>query len=295
MKKILLTGGTGFIGRNILESNLVEKYEIVAPIRKELDCSDDESVASFFNKYTYFDFIIHAAAKPGHRNAADTTSLLLTNSRMLFNLLKHKDKFGKILNMGSGAAYDMRHYVPKMKEEYFGTYIPADEHGYNKYILGQFLPHIDNVIDFRIFGVFGKYEDYAIRFISNAICKAIFNLPITLRQDRKFDYLYINDLMPILDYFMSNNVSNKAYNITPDQSVHLLDLANLVKTISGKNIDVLVASDGLGIEYSGHNGLLRSEMSNLEFTPLGQAVEELYKWYFDNKSTIKEELLRTDK
>ncbi|NDC41926.1 MAG: NAD-dependent epimerase/dehydratase family protein, partial [Chitinophagia bacterium] len=191
MKKILITGGSGFIGRNLKESYLAARYEVHTPTRAELDCSDDTSVAQFLKQH-YFDAIIHSAAKPGHRNAADTSSIFFTNSRMLFNLLHHNDRFGKLINMGSGAVYDMRHYRPKMKESYFGTHIPADEHGYNKYLLGRMLPVLENVYDFRIFGIFGKYEDYAIRFISNAICKALYDLPITLRQNRMFDYLYIN-------------------------------------------------------------------------------------------------------
>ena len=66
-----------------------------------------------------FDVVIHSAAKPGHRNAGDSNSLLYTNSRMLFNLLKYQDSWGKLLNMGSGAIYDMQNYQPKMKEDFF--------------------------------------------------------------------------------------------------------------------------------------------------------------------------------
>ena len=294
MKKILVTGGSGFIGRNIGESFLNDKYQLHLPTRKELDCGDDESVAKYFSTHA-FDVIIHSAAKPGHRNASDTSSLLLTNSRMMSNLLKYQDSWGKLLNMGSGAVYDMRHYKPKMKETYFGSHIPADEHGYNKYILGRLLPQLTNVYDFRIFGIFGKYEDYAIRFISNAICKAIFDLPISLKQDKKFDYLYIADLMPMLEHFIEHTPSEKAFNITPDNAINLLELANIVREVSGKNIDIMVEQPGLGMEYSGDNALLKTEMSNLNFTPISTAVQELYRWYSDNKTIINKELLLTNK
>lgn len=292
--KVLVTGGSGFIGKNISESYLKDKYQLFLPTRAELDCSNDESVASYFSKHQ-FDVVIHSAAKPGHRNAQDTSSLLMTNSRMIFNLLKHQNSWGKLLNMGSGAIYDMQHYQPKMKESYFGTHIPKDEHGYNKYILGQLIPHLNNVYDFRIFGIFGKYEDYAIRFISNAICKSIFDLPITLRQNRKFDYLYIEDLMPILEYFIIHNPKEKAFNITPDNSVELLRVAQMVKEISKKNIEIKVAQEGLGTEYSGDNSLLHTEIKNLKFTPIEKAIEKLYNWYEQNKNNLNKELLLTDK
>ncbi len=294
MKTILLTGGSGFIGKNIMESYLTGKYNIVAPRRAELDCFDDESVARFFEG-KHFDVVIHSAARPGHRNAGDTAGLLLTNSRMMANLLHHQLHWGKLLNIGSGAVYDMRHYEPKMPETYFGKHIPIDEHGYNKYLLGKMLPCLNNVYDLRLFGVFGKYEDYAIRFISNAICKSIFDLPITLRQDRKFDYLFIDDLHSILEYFIENSPAERAFNITPDEAVGLLEIAQIIKQVAGSKIPIQVATEELGMEYSGSNKLLRAHFPDVRFTPITQAVETLYKWYNENKQSLKKELLLTDK
>jgi O-succinylhomoserine sulfhydrylase len=60
--RILVTGGNGFIGRNIKESYLSQKHTIIAPSRLELDCSDDKSVETFF-KNNSFDVVIHSATK----------------------------------------------------------------------------------------------------------------------------------------------------------------------------------------------------------------------------------------
>lgn len=294
MKKILVTGGSGFIGRNISESYLADKYDIVAPRRAELDLTNDDSIEAYFEKHR-FDVVIHAAARPMHRNATDTTHLLLNNSRMMLSILKYQHAWGKFLNMGSGSIYDMRHYQPKMPESYFGTHIPADELGYNKYLFGKLLPTFNHVYDFRIFGIYGKYEDYAIRFISNAICKALFNLPITLRQNRRFDYLYIDDLMPVLEHFIENSPEERSFNITPDEPAELLAIARLVKDISGKDLPITVANQSMGPEYSGANTLLRSTMKSIKFTPIEQGVRALYQWYSDNIAGIDKQLLMTDK
>ena len=119
MKRILLTGGSGFIGRNIRESFLAEKYEIVSPSHKEVNWADSEAMDAWFSTRS-FDAVIHAAVKPGHRNAPDHEHLLYTNTRMFFNLVCHADCCGRILNIGSGAIYGMRHYEPAMKEDFFG-------------------------------------------------------------------------------------------------------------------------------------------------------------------------------
>ena len=295
MKTILLTGGSGFIGKNILESNLPTKYNILSPRHKDLDLSDTESVDAYFANHR-IDYVIHAAVKPGHRNAPDLRDLFLTNTRMFFNLERHSSEYEKMIIIGSGAIYDGTKYRPKMTEDEWVKYIPQDEHGYCKYVCEKVIQKSSNIYDLRVFGIFGKYEDYSIRFISNAICKAIMNLPITIRQDRKFDYIYVEDLIPVLDWFIENSPKYHSYNITPDKSISLHDLAKLVKMVAGKNeLPIQIANEGLGLEYSGDNRLIKSEYSEYSMRPIKESVRQLYFWYYDNKDTIDINKLLVDK
>lgn len=293
-KCILLTGGSGFIGRNIQESFLSDKYQLLSPSSKELNLSDEESVDAYFNSHR-IDIVIHAAVKPGHRNAKDTSNLFYINTRMFFNLERHKNDYEKMLVIGSGAIYDNRHYRPKMRETAWRDFIPVDEHGYCKYVCENVIEHSPNIYDLRVFGVFGKYEDFAIRFISNTICKTLYGLPITIRQNRKFDYLFVDDLMRILDWFICNTPMHHSYNITPDISVSLYDLAMLVKKISEKDLPVLVSEEGMGLEYSGDNSRLRNEIKSLTFTPLNDSVRSLMEWYQSRMDMIDINLLLLDK
>lgn len=292
--KILLTGGSGFIGKNIAESYLAEKYQLFVPKRSELDLSSQESVDDYFQGKE-FDVVIHGAVKPSHRNAQDINNTLNTNLRMFHHLLRNRDNYGKFINLGSGAIYDNRNYKPKMSEDYAGKYIPLDDHGLCKYVIKQQIDVLPNFVDLRVFGVFGRYEDYAIRFISNAICKSIFNLPITLKQNRNFDYLWVDDLMPILDHFIQNDFVGSAYNVTPDNSIELLELALLVKEISGKNIPISVADEGLGLEYSGDNQQLKSFIPDVKFTHIKESVSMLYDWYLQQHECLDINCLLTDK
>jgi nucleoside-diphosphate-sugar epimerase len=291
---ILLTGGTGFIGRNVLESFLRQKYNILAPKHRDLELLNEDLVREFF-KQNKIDVVIHAATKPGHRNAKEPGKGFYENTRMFFNLARNSEYFHKMLVIGSGAIYDMRYCQPKMTEEYFDTHVPVDEHGLCRYVCGKYIQKTDNIIDLRIFGIFGRYEDYAIRYISNMICKALFSLPLTIKQNRKFDYIYVNDLLPILDYFIQNNARYKEYNITPDNSIALLALAEKVRLIAGKNLPVVVAKEGMGLEYSGDNCRLKHEINGLKFTSIDEAIAELYEWYKENKYSINHELLLIDK
>ncbi len=294
MKKILITGSAGFIGRNIIESYLTKKYNFLAPSQKELDLTNAEKVKSFFQS-NKIDLVIHTAAKPAHRNASDLKDIFLTDARMFFNIVRNSQYFQKMIFLSSGAVYGLDHPLIKVKEDYCDTYVPSDEYGLHKYVAEKYIGLADNIVSLRIFGIFGKYENYPIRFISNAICKAIFDLPITIKQNRKFDYLYVKDLMPVLEYFIEKKPKHKAYNITPDSSIEIRALAEKIKKISGKDLPIKIAQSGIGMEYSGDNSRLRKEIANLKFTPIDESIEELYGWYSKNKDLIKREILLYDK
>lgn len=290
---ILITGGSGFIGRNLMEQ-LAPRFELLAPGHGELDLLDENAVRRFVREHR-IDTVIHTAIKPGHRNAIDLTNLVYTNTRMFFNLARNADTFDKMIFLSSGAVYDMRYYTPKMGEDYFDVHVPVDETGFPKYVCAKYAERLDNVIELRPFGVFGRYEDWEIRFISNAICKTLFDLPITIKQNRRFDYVCIDDLVRIIEHFVQNNTPHKAYNVTPDCAIELKTLAEKVRAVSEKDLDICIAEAGMGVEYSGDNSLLRSDLPNFEFTHIDEAIRSLYEWYRSNRHLIRREALLVDK
>ncbi|MBN1532971.1 MAG: NAD(P)-dependent oxidoreductase [Spirochaetes bacterium] len=292
--KIFLTGGSGFIGRNILESPLAGKHSILAPSHSELELLDEDAVRGYLERHSV-DVVLHGAVRPGHRNAKDPSRQLEFNTRMFFNIVRNSHLFKKMIVLGSGLVYDQRHYRPRMMEGYFDAHVPSDEGGLSKYVINKYIERSENIVDLRIFGIFGRYEDYSIRFISNMICKAILDLPLTMHQNRRFDYISIGDLVPVLGHFIENDFGHSCYNVTPDTSVELKSLAELVLDISGKDMPLMIARPGMGVEYSGDNSRLRGEVTGLSFTPLRKSIEALYGWYFEQRDRIDRESLLVDK
>ena len=86
MKKttIFLTGGNGFVGRNIKEY-FSDRYTIYAPSHKELDLLDTQAVEEFLKKHPV-DFLIHAANVGGTRKSDPSLNYLSPNQALLIEL-----------------------------------------------------------------------------------------------------------------------------------------------------------------------------------------------------------------
>ena len=91
---LFLTGGNGFIGRNIQEA-FSDRYTIIAPTHRELDLLDIEKVGEFLKAHPS-DVLIHAANVGGTRKSDPTLNYLNPNLRMFVNLLRCRKYFKKL-------------------------------------------------------------------------------------------------------------------------------------------------------------------------------------------------------
>ena len=293
--RILITGGSGFIGRHLAEQ-LAGTYEVSAPSSAELDLLNEQEVREYLDARR-FDVIVHTATTRSNRRLPAPPDLLDRNCRMFFNLVRNQGRFGKMIHFGSGAEYDKTGLPARVKEDYFDTRVPRDALGFSKYICAKHIERSDRIVNLRLFGVFGAYEDYTVRFISNACCRALKGLPIVLRQDIVFDYLYVNDLVKLTMWFVENDARRKAYNACTGRPVAISELARVIAQISaqvsGRNPDVSVMAEGMGPEYSADNSRMLSEMGGYRFWDLEDSIRDLYAWYERNEE-IDVEALRFD-
>jgi UDP-glucose 4-epimerase len=290
--RILITGGSGFIGRNLAEQ-LAATHEVLAPCSAELDLLKAGEVREYLAAHSC-DIVVHSATTRSNRRLPSPPDLLERNCRMFFNLARNVGRFGKMIHLGSGAEYGRTHLPAQVREDYFDTCVPADPYGFSKYICAKYIACSNQIVDLRLFGVFGKYEDYAVRFISNACCRAVKGLPIVIRQDVVFDYLYINDLARIVDWFISHEPHYKAYNVCTGVGVALTQLARVIGETAGHDLEVIVKSTGLAPEYTADNSLLLSEIDGFAFAKMPDCIKELYTWYAGRERDVECASLRFD-
>jgi UDP-glucose 4-epimerase len=284
--KILITGGNGFIAQSLLK-DFKNKYDVICLGRDQLDLLDSEQVRQYITEGS-FDVVIHAAtydAAPAF-TTKDPSKVLENNLKMFFNIARCSKFFGKMLYFGSGAEFGRENWIPQMSESYFDSHIPSDQYGLSKYIMTKHTEQSSNIYNLRLFGIAGEWDDWRYRFISLACCKAVFNMPITYRQNVFFDFLYIEDLVYICEWFMLNEPEHKIYNVCNGTSIDYQTLAEKIRSISNKDLEVEADTHGLNTEYSGNNSLLLKELLDYKFTSADEYIPRMYEWTLRNQHTI---------
>ncbi len=241
-----------------------------------------------------FDVVIHAATERANRAIGSTPGLLDRNCRMFFNLARNERRFGRMLFLSSGAVYSRAHWKPRMAESYFDRHVPEDEYGFSKYLCAKAIAGMRRVYEMRLFGVFGPYEDWRVRFPSNACCRAVFGMPVLIRQNVLFDYLDVEDLGDILELFLHNTPRYRHYNFASGRACSLEALAGIVVQVSGQRLSVRTRDSEMGTEYSADNSRLLAELPGFAFRGIHDSLARLYRWYESRKQSIDPALLCFD-
>ena len=117
--RILLTGGGGMVGRNLLEHSAIGEFEVIAPRSNELDLRDFNAVQTYLHKHQP-DIVIHAAGKVGgiQANMREPVGFLMENLDMGRNIVwaAHQAGIKRLINLGSSCMYPRNHSEP-LKEE----------------------------------------------------------------------------------------------------------------------------------------------------------------------------------
>ena len=110
---IFLTGGSGFLGRQIIDFAKKKNYEVIAPRSRELNIEKEDQSLNYFNdllkKEIKIDYIIHSAAYYGGIgfNQKYPIGLIDKNCRMALNIFEACKilKPKKIVSVGSACSY----------------------------------------------------------------------------------------------------------------------------------------------------------------------------------------------
>ena len=117
--RILITGASGMVGRNILEHHSIDEFEILAPSSKELNLLDFNAIQTYLNKHRP-NMVIHAAGKVGgiQANIREPISFLMENLDIGRNVVwgAYQAKVKSLINLASSCIYPRNHNEPLREE-----------------------------------------------------------------------------------------------------------------------------------------------------------------------------------
>tara|TARA_B100001057_G_C22862913_1_gene955330 strand:+ start:3692 stop:4621 length:930 start_codon:yes stop_codon:yes gene_type:complete len=223
--KIFLTGGTGMVGKNILENESSKLYDIVAPQREELDLLNKKSVFKYIKKNKP-DIIIHAAGIVGgiEANINNPVKFLKDNIDIGINLISASLENGvdNFLNLSSSCMYPKDAENP-LKEDLIlkGQLEPTNE-GYAlakivttrlcEYISREnLLKNYKTIIPCNLYGKYDNYEPESSHLIPAIIYKihqAKENNQTTIKiwgdGNARREFMYAGELANFIFYAIEN-------------------------------------------------------------------------------------------
>ena len=278
-KKILVTGGAGFIGSHLINKLVDLKSKVTVTVKYnsiidnqrlinvwnkihiiESDLRNTDSVLSLKNKK--FDYIFHLAA---YNHVGDSfTHISETINSNLFstiNLLEHGPFYKKFIHMGSSEIYGSQKRIPFNTSEMPNPMSPYAIGKYSSELYSILKNKIDkrNLICLRPFNTFGPFQSEKA-IIPEIIIKCLMGKPVlTTPGDQTREFNYVENIIEAMLLTSSKLKSfDSPINIGSNKPIKI---KNLVKKIH----------------------LLTNSKSKLQIGKINYRHNEIWKMQADNK------------
>ena len=254
MKKILVTGGAGFIGSCLAERLASDAENFVVAVDNFLtgshskiphskhnnlkfikaDANDFKDISSIFHAYS-FDFVFHYAAMVGvKRTQGNPVRVLndITGIRNILNLSKNTGVQRVYYSSSSEVYGEPVEYPQNEHTTPFNSRIPyAIVKNVGEAYFRSYKKEFD--LDFTIFRFFNTYgPKQSVDFVmSKFLSAALKNKDITLYGDGKQTrtFCYIDDnIDACVNAFYDNKIVNDVVNIGSDAEITISDLAKTI-------------------------------------------------------------------
>jgi UDP-glucose 4-epimerase len=213
LKRVVITGATGFVGANLTRRLLQQGHEIHLLVRTGCNLWRVEELGDMI-QFHYLslmdgleldrciagirpDWIFHLAAHGAYSWQTDVHQMVQTNIVGTINLVQAclKSGFEAFVNTGSSSEYGFKDHAPSEQE----WLEPNSHYAVTKAAATQYCRHIArssqaNILTLRLYSVFGPYED-PHRFMPTLIRHGLRGkLPPLANPDTARDYIYVDDV-----------------------------------------------------------------------------------------------------
>lgn len=261
-KKILVTGGLGFIGSHIVESllreganvRILDNYstgseENISNVVKDVEIikGDILNLSDLRKALKGIDIVSHQAAQLEITRAIeDPIEDLTTNTIGTLNLFRvcNEKNINRILMASSAGVYGQAVRVPQKEDSHptdpnwaYGVSKLANE----KYAMIMKDLYGLKITNFRYAIVYGPREWYG-RVLTIFLKRALENEPIVIFGDGNQirDFVFVEDLVAMHNMSIKNdNAMDQIFNISTSKGTSINDLAKNILKVSGKEIKII--------------------------------------------------------
>lgn len=307
--KILITGGTGFIGSHlanyltcnpqndvtICDNNFRGTYDDFVSNIKYIEC--DLTKKEEYEKLDNYDLVYHLAAINGTKNFYKIPyEVLKINTLININLIEWcKEKnIKKILYASSSEVYASTPFktVPTKEDVLLSiedVYNPRWSYAGTK-ILGE-LMFINSGLNFsivrphNIYGPRMGYDHVIPEVISRILKKE--NPFKVYGADQTRSFCFIDDAVKMMESIMNTDLSNsKTINLGVDDEISVIDLINKLFKVFDyfPTLDIVNSQQGSVIRRCPDVTLLQEIIGKVEMTDLNEGIKKTCDWYVNNSN-----------
>lgn len=304
--RVLITGGTGFIGANLARyfnsmghsvaitlqdsSKIWRISDIINRINTfKIDITDFSKVKEIFNLYKP-DIVINTAAYGGYHFENATQQIFQVNLNGTINLVEAflQSNSSLLINTGSSSEYGFKDRPMSEGDiiEPYGSYA-VSKSASTLYCRSRSIETGRKIVTFRLFSAFGYYEE-PHRLVPYVILstlresKAILNNPNNIR-----DFIFIDDISKAYAklIYQAETVNNgEIFNLGTGEETTIGKIVRIVENLTGKKLEIEWQYDNGRIgDKAEHWAADISKTSNvLNWKPqytLEQGLSETYKWF----------------
>jgi len=232
-KKILVTGGSGFIGTNLVNELRSRGHKVVAcdllnhelPDYIRCDVQNFRHIQRVFDSFGPFDYVYHLAAEYGRWNGEDYyENLWETNVIGTKHMLRmQEEKDFRMIFFSSAEVYG--DYEGEMTEDVMVGNPIKDTYQMNDYAISKWAGELMCMNSTKMFGTetvrvrpvncYGPHEEYTPYrgFVPKFIYHALHDMPYTVYQGHKRIIDYVEDTCKTFANIVDNFIPGEVYNV----------------------------------------------------------------------------------
>ena len=305
MKTILLLGGYGFLGTNLLahvDESLSKDYQVIVfdkfgshPAGLSFRCvcksysgdfSDELLMERLFDENTV-DIVIHAISttvpSSSFNARYDIESNLIPTVTLLTNMLKHGVK--DIVYLSSGGAIYGNTSLPFHHED--ENVFPVSSYGVVKLAIEKYMMQYAELyglrpLIIRLSNPYGPYHYSMKQGVCNvALATAMRGNTFNVWGDgsARKDYIYVRDFTDILFRLLALDIHTQVINVASGQIYSVNDLLEYIRSmVPGFGWTYSNASQLDVSHFALDTGRLHSYIGDYPFTPLSEGMRQTFIW-----------------